>query len=115
VRNQMGFHGDPAEFIQPELSGPGSDHRIAAWRWRSLPAPDLGSLPPRGRVWEMTRYRAYQAQLAGHTIGETFGRVAAFLTLASANLAAALPLGLAQASLIPYRDQGSSWSDGTRT
>jgi hypothetical protein len=37
----------------------------------------------------MTRYRAYQAQLAGHTIGETFDRAAAFLKLASANPAAA--------------------------
>lgn len=27
----------------------------------------------------------YQAQLAGHTIGETFGRAAAFLKLAAAS------------------------------
>jgi hypothetical protein len=33
----------------------------------------------------MTRYQAYQAQLAGHTIGETFGRAAEFLKLAAAN------------------------------
>ena len=33
----------------------------------------------------MTRYRAYQAQLAGHTIGETFGRAVAFLELAAAS------------------------------
>jgi hypothetical protein len=31
------------------------------------------------------RYRAYQAHLAGHTIGETFGRAAEFLKLAAAN------------------------------
>ena len=37
----------------------------------------------------MTRYRARQAQLAGHTIGETFGRATALLNLASANPAAA--------------------------
>jgi hypothetical protein len=91
VRNRMGFHRDPAEFIQPEPSRPGSDHGIAAWRWRSLPEPALASLPPRGRVWEMTRYRAYQAQLAGHTVGETFAQAAAFLELASAHPTAALP------------------------
>ena len=34
---------------------------------------------------EMTRYRAYQAYLAGHTVGETFGRATAFLKLAGAN------------------------------
>jgi hypothetical protein len=34
----------------------------------------------------MTRYRAYQAQLAGHTIGEIFVRTAEFLNLAAACL-----------------------------
>jgi hypothetical protein len=86
VRNQMGYHLDPADFIQPEESHPGADHcGVMAWRWRPVPEPDLGSLPPRGQAWEMTRYRAYQAQLAGHTIGETFGRAAEFLNLAAAN------------------------------
>jgi hypothetical protein len=33
----------------------------------------------------MTRYRAYQAQLAGHTTGETFGQAVAFLQLAAAS------------------------------
>jgi hypothetical protein len=37
----------------------------------------------------MTRYRAYQAELAGHTIGETFGQAAAFLKLAAPDPAAA--------------------------
>jgi hypothetical protein len=31
----------------------------------------------------MTRYRAYEARLAGHTVGETFERAAAFLMLAA--------------------------------
>jgi hypothetical protein len=35
----------------------------------------------------MTRYRAYQAHLAGHTIGEVFGRATAFLRLAAAGAA----------------------------
>jgi hypothetical protein len=90
VRNQMGYHLDPADFIQPEESHPGADHGgVTAWRWRPVPEPDLGSLPPRGQAWEMTRYRAYQTQLAGHTIGETFGRAAAFLELAAPHPAAA--------------------------
>ena len=90
VRNQMGYHVDLADFIQPEQHHPGASHGgVAAWRWRSLTEPDLRSLPPRGRAWEMTRYRAYQAQLAGNAIGETFDRAAAFLKLASANPAAA--------------------------
>jgi hypothetical protein len=89
VRNQMGYHLDPADFIQPEQSEPSADRGVTAWRWRPVPEPDLGSLPPRGQAWEMTRYRAYQAQLAGHTIGETFGRVGAFLNLAAPHPVAA--------------------------
>jgi hypothetical protein len=49
-----------------------------------VPDPAFASLPPRGQAWELTRYRAYQAHLAGHTMGEVFGRAAAFLELAAA-------------------------------
>jgi hypothetical protein len=82
VRNRMGQHLDPADFIQPAVRCPG-DGGIMAWRWKSVPRPALAPLQPRGQSWEMTRYRAYQAQLAGHTVGETFGRAAAFLLLAA--------------------------------
>ena len=50
-----------------------------------MPEPKLAPLSPRGRSWEMARYQAYQAQLAGHTIGETFTQTAAFLKLAAAD------------------------------
>ena len=33
----------------------------------------------------MTRYRAYQAHLAGHALGEVFGRAFAFLKQVAAN------------------------------
>jgi hypothetical protein len=86
VRNQIGDEADLAEFIEPAEPGHGAQRgRITGWTWRSVPEPPLGSLPPRGQAWETTRYRAYQAHLAGHTIGETFGRAAAFLKLAAAN------------------------------
>jgi hypothetical protein len=45
----------------------------------------LAALPERGREWEMTRYREYQARLAARRVGETFDRAAAFLLRASAN------------------------------
>jgi hypothetical protein len=105
VRNRMGHHVDHVDFICPgaEQPGPGEsrnsassagathtdDSRITAWTWKSVPEPSLESLPARGRAWEMTRYRAYQAQLAGHTIGETFDRAAVFLRLAAAGAARA--------------------------
>jgi hypothetical protein len=85
VRNRMGYYVDHADFIEPEGSRSGADDGcITTWTWRSLPEPALAPLPPRRQTWEMTRYRAYEAQLAGHSIGETFGRAAAFLKLASA-------------------------------
>jgi hypothetical protein len=81
VRNRMGYDTDPADFIQPLDSGPGAG-RIGAWTWKSLPEPAPTSLTGRAREWEMRRYRAYQAQLAGQPIGETFSRATAFLRLA---------------------------------
>ena len=101
------------EFIQPGHGRPGSGNGAAAWRWRSLPEPALASLPPRGRAWEITRYRAYQAQLAGHTIGETFGRAAAFLKLASANPTTALPVGPRPDDCAPVSNTsaGQRWNE----
>jgi hypothetical protein len=86
VRNQIGDEADLAEFVSPAGTGPdpGNGH-ITGWKWRPVPAPKLSSLAPRGRVWEMTRYQAYQAQLAGHTIGDTFTRAAVFLKQAVAD------------------------------
>jgi hypothetical protein len=84
VRNQMGYHLDHSDFIEPRDSPGGSGAGpIAAWSWRPMPEPVLAALPARGQEWEMTRYRDYQARLAGQPIGETFGRAAAFLRLAS--------------------------------
>jgi hypothetical protein len=86
VRNQIGDEADLAEFVEPGDSGQGAGNgHITSWTWKPRPEPVLALLPPRGRAWEMTRYRAYQARLAGHTIGETFGRASAFLKLAAAN------------------------------
>ena len=86
VRNRIEDEVDLAEFIEPGPPGPGAgEGRVTGWTWNSVPEPALASLPPRAQSWEMTRYRAYQAQLAGHTIGEIFGKVTAFLKLAAAN------------------------------
>jgi hypothetical protein len=84
VRNWMGYHADHADFIQPHpQSGSPGAGSIAGWTWRSLPEPVLASLPARGQEWEMTRYRDYQARLAGRPISQTLRRAAAFLNLAS--------------------------------
>jgi hypothetical protein len=84
VRNWMGYHLDHSDFIRPATS-PGQTGTVplAAWTWRSLAAPVLGELPARGQEWEMTRYRDYQAQLAGKPVGESFERAVAFLLLAA--------------------------------
>lgn len=86
MRNRIGDEADLAEFIATADSGPDSgDEHITGWTWEPVPAPKLTSPGLRGQAWEMTRYQAYQAQLAGHTIEETFARATAFLKLAVAN------------------------------
>jgi hypothetical protein len=78
----MGYYADHADFIQPHSDAQaGCDAPITEWTWRSLPAPAVAALPPRGQEWELSRYRAYQDLLAGHGIGETFDRTSAFLDL----------------------------------
>jgi hypothetical protein len=88
VRNQMGHTVQGADFICPQPADTEPDKGgITGWTWTSLPEPALAPLPPRGRVWELTRYRAYEAQLAGHPVGETFAQAEAFLTRALAEAA----------------------------
>ena len=85
VRNQMGYEADHHDFIQPQPSDSGRHDRgfiVAAWTWKPVAEPSVASLSARGRDWEMARYRAYQAQLAGHTVGDTFTRARGFLQLA---------------------------------
>jgi hypothetical protein len=85
VRNQMGGAVHQVSFVCPGASQLDPGQRgICAWTWNYLPEPALASLPPRGQTWEMTRYRAYEAQLAGHRVGDTFTRAAGFLRLAVA-------------------------------
>ncbi|HEU5389740.1 MAG TPA: hypothetical protein VFV73_27955 [Streptosporangiaceae bacterium] len=78
VRNRMGYDTHPADLIQPLVAA-----GVAAWTWKPAPEPALGTLTPRGRAWEMDRYQAYQAQLAGQAVGETFTQAAAFLGIAA--------------------------------
>ncbi len=86
VRNRLGDEADLAEFIETGASDPGTGAAlITGWTWKPVPEPALDSLPPRGQAWERTRYQAYQTQLAGHTLGQTFGQAAQFLKLAAAN------------------------------
>ena len=98
VRNRIGDEADLAEFIQPSQNGHDSPTaRVPGWTWKPAPEPKLAKLSPPRQAWEMSRYQAYQAQLAGHTIGETFGRATAFLKRAVAD-APALTDASAQAS-----------------
>ena len=50
-----------------------------SWIWRSVARPALTRRSPGAQAWEMARYRAYQTQLAGRTVGEVFERAEAFL------------------------------------
>src|SRR5262249_34536511 len=85
VRNQIGGQTGLGRFIGPRGTGRSAEQApITSWTWKLVPRPPLASLLPRGRAWEMTRYRAYQAHLAGHCVTEVFGDVTAFLELTAA-------------------------------
>jgi hypothetical protein len=87
VRNQMG-NADYLDFVSPGAGAAGPDDGgICTWTWNPVPLPVLAPLPPRGQAWEMTRFRAYEARLAGHTIGETFSQAVSFLEQAVARAA----------------------------
>jgi len=77
VRNWMGYHLDPADFIKPGQDGATP---VATWTWRPVPAPDYSSLPPRGRSWETARHKHYRLYLVGQQVGETITRATTFLT-----------------------------------
>ncbi len=83
ARNWIGPEPGLGEVIAAGEGGAGS-RRITGWIWKPLPEPQLSRLPPPAQAWEMARYRAYQAQLAGRTIGQTLRRAEAFLTAACA-------------------------------
>jgi hypothetical protein len=98
VRNRIGDEADLGEFIEPSQNGQeSSTWRITGWTWKPVPESKSASLTAPKQAWEISRYQAYQAQLAGHTIGETFGRATAFLKRAVAD-APALTDASAQAS-----------------
>jgi hypothetical protein len=86
VRNRIGRDAGLAELIGSASAGTGSG-RVTGWTWKPVPEPALGHLRPRGQAWERARHRAYQAELAGHTIGETFRRAVTFITLTGATAA----------------------------
>ena len=83
VRNWISREAGLDEVIE---TGAGT-RRITGWTWKPVPESALGWLPPRAQAWERTRWRAYQARLASHTIGNTFSRAATFLTLTGADAA----------------------------
>jgi hypothetical protein len=86
IRNRIGDEADFAEFIEPSQNSQDSSAGwITGWMWKPIPESKLAKLSPHRRAWEVSRYQAYQAQLAAHTIGETFGRATAFLKRAVAD------------------------------
>ena len=70
-----------------------SPRAITERAWAPVPQPTLSSRRPDAQSWELTRYRAYQAHVAGHTIGEIFDRAVAFLQLAAATSIGGLGAG----------------------
>ena len=71
VRNRISGEAGLARFIRAAAPGKDPDNgRVTGWTWKPVPPPALASLPRRAQAWERTRYQAYHAQLARHTLGE---------------------------------------------
>jgi hypothetical protein len=79
VRNWMGYRADPADFVRAGQAAGGGDLPVAEWTWVPVPAPAAGPAP-KGREWEMSRYREYRARLAGQPVGRTVGAAVEFLS-----------------------------------
>jgi len=84
IRSQLGYHADPADFIQAQAR-PGSNRSPAAWTWNPLPPPSQ----QRGSTREASPYREYRVQLAGRPLPEALKLTARFLT--QAHIAATQP------------------------
>ncbi len=84
VRNRMGYHEDPADFVDTLGYAGRRESAVTEWTWKHVPEPALGSLPPDARSWELSRHRAYQNQLAGRQVGDSLALAAEFLALATA-------------------------------
>ena len=84
VRNRMTYD-ELSAFVKPlwpSLDGAAAHDgagTVGDWIWLTVPEPVAPSLTVRGQQWEMSRYRSYQAQLAGRPAGQTFDRATAFL------------------------------------
>ena len=85
ARNWISRGAGPNDAIH---AGTGN-RRITQWRWKLIPEPALTWLPPSAQKWELARYRAYQACVAGNTIGKTLGQAVNFLTCTGATAASA--------------------------
>jgi hypothetical protein len=84
VLDQAG-HGQARRFAAGETSpDPGNGH-ITGWTWKPGAHTEADRARPAGAGVGDDRYQAYQAQLAGHAIGETFTRAATFRKLAVAD------------------------------
>lgn len=78
VRNQMGVHLDPTEFVRGRT-------------WQAVDPPATQELSPAGQEWEHGRYRAYQERLAGQDVVRAFNLAAGFLRVAAEGANAWIP------------------------
>jgi hypothetical protein len=79
VRNWLGYHADPADFIQPGQDKGEGEVPVSAWAWTFLPVPGLGAMSPGNRQADAVRYRQYCKYLARKPISETITCAVAFL------------------------------------
>jgi hypothetical protein len=60
---------------------------VMGWQWLSAPPPDLSDQQGNAQPWEIHRYQAYHARLAGRPVGECLGPIETFLLQVATNAA----------------------------
>jgi anti-sigma B factor antagonist len=109
VRNWIGRAAGPGDLLD---TGTGT-RRITHWAWKPTSEPALVWLPPRAQAWEQARYRAYQARLAGHTIGQSFSQAVRFLTFTATSTASTTPHTSRRATPSPHSSANQATADRT--
>lgn len=79
VRNQIHDEAMLAELVEPGRAQRGAGQAgLPDWTWKPPPGP-AAERGARAQAWATARQQGYQAQLAGHPVGEVFERAATFL------------------------------------
>lgn len=98
VRNRIPDQSAVASLVVSSVDDRADGERAPAagvmgWQWQSVPTPVVARRRARAQAWELARYDAYQARLAGRSVGEGFRLAEVFLVRTAAGAAVIADIG----------------------